>query len=140
METDFVTIRENESLINLAARCKDSVENVSDLLLRNLIHHELIADIPEECGLPLITILYENGTTLTGFTLKVFGKCFIEILINMKGLEIWGKFDECPDCGCIVIANNCTNDSAVCGYSDNFVHDFDSMHGGRDYNNDFRNN
>ena len=140
MKTDFITIKENESLKNLAARCKDSVENVTDFLLKKLVHYELVSDVPEECGLKLSEILYENGITITGFTLKIFGKCFTEILIHMEGLEIWGKNYECPECGCIIIEDHCTNDSDICGYTKEFVHDWDSMRGGRDYNNDFRNN
>ena len=127
METDFITIRENQSLINLAARCKDSIENVTDFILKNLFHHELIADIPEECGLKLSEILYENGITTTGFVLKIYGGCFTEVLILMQGLEIWGKFYECPDCGCEIkytgLLNNNVRKCINCG-NEQFDHEY----------------
>ena len=129
MNTNHITIRENEALKKLAERCKDTIKSTTDFLLTKLLELDLVLDEPCHCGMSLAEIPHENNNTLTGFVIKAFKCCSPSILTIMEDIQIWGLENECPDCGCKLIEDEdgieCEND--ICGCSINFESDPDAL-------------
>ena len=142
MKTNFITLKNNQSLRELAYCTKRTTDEVRNDIIYKLLNRELVHDIPEFCGESLENILIQNDETLTGFSAffyKAYSPRFIKIL---KGIQIWGKDNDCKDCGCEMVEdeteNVCSNPVCGCYIQTVFEPDYDTMFGGRDYNNEFR--
>lgn len=129
METNFITLRENNSLHRFCKKYNKTLESVTDKVISTLLRYKLIHDIPEESGETLQYVLDQNDTLLDTFCVACFGSYGHTIGSYVKDFQLWGLHYDCENCGCELEDGKCTN----CNNDTNDYPDFDSMPGGHDY-------
>ena len=127
MEKEFITLRKNQALTDLSNYAGRTIDEVQEKIIGDLIKHNVLSDIPEECGETLENILIENDHTLESFAVHCFKVSFPKLLKILKNIQIWGIYDECEDCGCELEEDEtemkCVN--PVCGCSIQTVYERD---------------
>ena len=92
-----ITLKDSLALLSITKKAK---EDFIEHILTQSIKAGVILDEPEYCGDTLFSFFDENGYNETAATLFCIGKSTNELIRLFKGLVIWGKADECPECGC----------------------------------------
>lgn len=131
METNYITLKENDSLYRFCKHYKKDIEEVKDKVISALLEYNILHDMPEECGISLVYALEQNDVLLDALCVECFDACGPTIKSFVKGFQIWGIHYECEECGCEIEEGICTNPG--CKNDTNIYPDIDSMKGGRDY-------
>lgn len=133
----FITLRENRALNRLSEYCGKSSKDLTDKIINVLLSDEILIDTPEECGEMLSDVLKECGYSIETFAVYCFKVGFPTLIEILNGIQIWGVYNECPECGSEWNENEhekeCSN--PVCGCSVRTINepDYDSMFKGHDY-------
>lgn len=109
MEIKCITLKRNLSLLKLFDLVQDdSIENLIDRILQALVKYEMVTTDYEMCGESLAYTFQETGVCIHAFTKLVFDvddQLLEPIKIHLQGLHIWGKDNECPECGAGMFAD-----------------------------------
>jgi len=137
-------LKNPEGISRLAAIANLSVEELTDIICKNLIDYGIVADDHRFCGKAFLKLFDDFvDIDIHYFIMRVFGICNSEILRLFNELYFIYYLEDCPECGYETEAldqengkykwedTKCLNSD--CDYAISNEPDWDIMPGGHDY-------
>ena len=101
---EHITIKNNKSYLELLKISQLSEQEFTEHnILSKAIEADVLYDEPEFCGELLMNHFEQFGYKPPAATLFCLGKATKEITILFQNLVVWGKQNECPECGSVVL-------------------------------------
>ena len=98
-----ITIKNNKKLKQLAAMFNIPAPDLAENICYRLVKADVLSDIEEECGKRLQYLFHEKGFTLKETAEKSgYYRPGYKFEMLFSGLIVWGKSNQCPQCGSII--------------------------------------